>query len=98
PRHPGGERRRVGRGSGNLRTLAAGARLPLLLTAAVLLSAVIAAAGPDAKEDVARSIEAKRAAWSDTALEIWRCAEVGFQEKKSSARLQSELRAAAFEV
>jgi aminobenzoyl-glutamate utilization protein B len=62
---------------------------------AVLLAA--AAAG-DAKEAVVASVESKRAAWADTAREIWQCAEVGFQEKKSSARLQSELRAAGFQV
>jgi aminobenzoyl-glutamate utilization protein B len=60
----------------------------------LLLAAVLT----DGKEGVAAAIEAKRAAWADTALEIWRCAEVGYQEKKSSARLQSELRTAGFQV
>jgi aminobenzoyl-glutamate utilization protein B len=59
---------------------------------------LLAAALADGKDAVSSAIEAKRAAWAATALEIWRCAEVGYQETKSSALLQSELRAAGFQV
>ena len=44
------------------------------------------------------SIEAKRESYAATAKQIWSFAEVGYQEQKSSALLQQQLRAAGFQV
>ena len=54
--------------------------------------------GSAAMDQVLRSIDAKRDAYADVAKQIWSFAEVGYQEEKSSALLQSQLRAAGFEV
>jgi aminobenzoyl-glutamate utilization protein B len=66
------------------------------------LSLVIALAGPAyAQTDTASvlsSIDAKRSAYGDVALQIWNFAEVGYQETKSSALLQQQLKAAGFDV
>ncbi|HWP37896.1 MAG TPA: amidohydrolase [Gemmatimonadales bacterium] len=48
--------------------------------------------------DVAQSIEARRAAWSAVARQIWSFAEVGYQETRSSALHQEQLRNAGFAV
>ncbi len=56
------------------------------------------AQGAAAKQRMATSIEAKSAHYADVASQIWGFAEVGYQETKSSALLQSELRAAGFTV
>ena len=50
------------------------------------------------KARVAASIDADGAKYASVALEIWEFAEVGYQEEKSSALLQSELRGAGFQV
>ncbi len=50
------------------------------------------------KARVAASIDADGAKYANVALEIWEFAEVGYQEEKSSALLQSELRSAGFQV
>ena len=47
---------------------------------------------------VLASIDQKAAAYRDVALRIWSWAEVGYQEKQSSALLQEQLRAAGFAV
>ncbi len=52
----------------------------------------------NAKEDMAASIEARKAKYASIADEIWALAEVGYQEHKSSARLQTELKGAGFTV
>ncbi len=74
------------------------------ITAAILL-AVAFIATPNAQAPKAdpsnallQSIDAKRAHYSDVAKQIWDFAEVGYQEQKSSALLQSELKAAGFDV
>jgi aminobenzoyl-glutamate utilization protein B len=54
--------------------------------------------GSAAMDQVLRSIDAKRDAYADVAKQIWSFAEVGYQEEKSSALLQSQLHAAGFEV
>lgn len=51
-----------------------------------------------AKEELAASIEARKAKYASIADEIWALAEVGYQEHKSSARLQTELKGAGFTV
>ncbi len=47
---------------------------------------------------VAESIEAQRARWSAVARQIWSFAEVGYQETRSSALHQEQLRQAGFTV
>jgi aminobenzoyl-glutamate utilization protein B len=56
------------------------------------------AGGQDAKSVIAASIDARRGAYIDVASQIWSLAEVGYQEEKSSALLQQELRRAGFAV
>lgn len=54
------------------------------------------------REAVGRSlvehIDARRSTYAGVAKEIWGFAEVGFQEQKSSALLQQQLKAAGFQV
>ncbi len=52
----------------------------------------------DAKSELASSIDAKRAAYTAVADQIWSFAELGYQEHKSSALLQRELTNAGFTV
>ena len=51
-----------------------------------------------AQTQVLAGIEAKRAQYTDVAQRIWGFAEVGYQEVKSSALLQEQLKAAGFTV
>ncbi len=60
--------------------------LPLVLTAA------------DQKDAVVQSIDARRSTYADVAKQIWGFAEVGYQEQKSSALLEQQLRDAGFSV
>ena len=50
------------------------------------------------REAMLRGIDAKREQYAGIAKEIWGFAEVGFQEVKSSALLQQQLKAAGFQV
>ena len=50
------------------------------------------------EKTVLSGIENQRETYSRIALEIWNLAELGYQEYKSSALLQSELKSAGFEV
>jgi aminobenzoyl-glutamate utilization protein B len=73
----------------------------LTFTAAILLSvaAGVALRGQtDDRAAVLQGIDAKRAAYTDVAHQIWGFAEVGYQEQKSSALLQAQLKAAGFAV
>jgi aminobenzoyl-glutamate utilization protein B len=63
----------------------------------VVQSPVQAQAGVDTKAVLA-SIDAKAKGYGDVALQIWNFAEVGYQEQKSSALLQEQLRHAGFTV
>src|SRR6266542_3109153 len=72
---------------------------------AVLLAAMSAAAlsaqrpaSSDDRGEMLRRIDARRDAYATVAKQIWGVAEVGYQETKSSALLQQQLRAAGFEV
>ena len=61
--------------------------------------ALIAQRGaPDDRASLIQSIEAKRESYATVAKQIWGFAEVGYQEQKSSALLQQQLRAAGFQV
>ncbi len=73
-----------------------------LLAAAIVLSLAVqspvqAQASVDTKAVLA-SIDAKARGYGDVALQIWKFAEVGYQEQKSSALLQEQLRSAGFTV
>ena len=67
--------------------------VPLLLFTAVAVSAQ-----PDAHTAMLQGIDARRETYAGVAKQIWAFAEVGYQETKSSALLQQQLRAAGFEV
>jgi aminobenzoyl-glutamate utilization protein B len=72
---------------------------PLVAVAVVLLAALAAPASAQTDSSrVISSIDAKRDAYAGVALQIWNFAEVGYQETKSSALLQSQLKAAGFTV
>jgi aminobenzoyl-glutamate utilization protein B len=47
---------------------------------------------------VLASLDARAEAYRDIAMQIWSFAEVGYQEEKSSALLQAQLKAAGFDV
>ena len=61
------------------------------------LPATLVAQAPDTKAVLA-SIDAKAPAYTDVAMQIWSFAEVGYQETKSSALLQQQLKGAGFAV
>src|SRR5215207_9605780 len=75
-------------------------RLSLLLLAATALPLGAQRAGSAAAnaEMMLAGIDGASARYVDIARRIWAFAEVGYQEEKSSALLQSELRAAGFSV
>src|SRR3981081_1096299 len=67
-----------------------------LLVLSVLVATV--SAQRDDRATIVRGIDAKRDSYADIARQIWAFAEVGYQEGKSSALLQQQLRAAGFQV
>jgi aminobenzoyl-glutamate utilization protein B len=73
-------------------------RTPVI--AAVILSVLVAtvSAQRDDRAAVVQGIDAKRESYAGIARQIWAFAEVGYQETKSSALLQQQLRAAGFQV
>jgi aminobenzoyl-glutamate utilization protein B len=75
---------------------------PGLLLGIVFLTAFIpvtyAASAQDGKAGVLSAIDANRERAAKIALEIWDLAEVGYQETRSSALLQQQLRDAGFSV
>jgi aminobenzoyl-glutamate utilization protein B len=65
----------------------------------LLIASTLQAQSPRSVLDgVLQSIDAKRDAYGGIAQQIWSFAEVGYQEQKSSALLQSELTKAGFTV
>lgn len=70
----------------------------LLLNPAPAFAQNARGASPGPKAALIAAIEAQRARWSACARDIWAFAEVGYQEEKSSQRLQRELTTAGFEV
>jgi aminobenzoyl-glutamate utilization protein B len=56
------------------------------------------AAQRDDRQSLSASIDAHREHYASVAKQIWAFAEIGYQEQKSSALLQQELRAAGFQV
>lgn len=69
--------------------------LPILLLAPTSLAGQTPARTP---EQVLAGLESRRAEYADVAKRIWGFAEVGYQEVKSSALLQEQLRAAGFTI
>src|ERR687891_696822 len=69
------------------------------MCALMLISVVVAghAQGTD-HNAVLASIDQKAQAYAKVAMQIWSFAEVGYQETKSSALLQEQLKAAGFTV
>ncbi len=68
-----------------------------LVTCLTLASAILAQSQTH-REDVLRRIDATKGTYEDIALKIWGFAEVGFQETKSSALLQAQLKKEGFNV
>lgn len=56
------------------------------------------ATAQSAKEEMEHALDARQAHYAEVALQIWDYAEVGYQEEKSSALLQAQLRDAGFSV
>jgi aminobenzoyl-glutamate utilization protein B len=76
-------------------------RNPAVAAALLVISvATVSAQQPIAPDRAAliSAIDAKREKYAGVAKEIWGFAEVGFQETKSSALLQQQLKAAGFQV
>jgi aminobenzoyl-glutamate utilization protein B len=71
--------------------------LSLVCLFPVLVIAVVSAQRDD-RQAMLSSIDAKRETYAGVAKQIWAFAEVGYQEEKSSALLQQQLRAAGFQV
>lgn len=71
-------------------------RTLLPLAAAALLAQP--AMAQSSKADVLAAIDAQRGIYEDLALKIWNYAEVGYQEVKSSAALQEQLKKEGFVV
>ncbi len=65
--------------------------------AAILIAPVLTTA-QDPKSDVLAAVEKHRERAEKAAMQIWDYAEVGYQEEKSSALLQQQLREAGFSV
>ena len=75
--------------------------IPRVLTpflALIAIAPLAIASAQDAKVQLAASIDARRAEYTAIASQIWRLAEVGYQEHASSKLLQSELTKAGFKV
>ena len=65
---------------------------------ALLFSISFGAMAQKKPADVLKKLEAKTAHYSDIAQQIWGFAEMGYQEKQSSALLQETLSAAGFKI
>jgi len=73
-------------------------RTLLALGLAAHLDAQAAQSGSQAMDQVLRALDAKRDVYADVAKQIWSFAELGYEEQRSSALLQSQLRGAGFDV
>src|SRR5262245_61314298 len=69
-----------------------------LIPAVIAVLAVSAGAEQQPQQQLIDQIDEKRSAYTDVAKQIWAFAKVGYQETKSSALLQQQLRAAGFAV
>lgn len=71
---------------------------PATTFVAALALASVAGAQQSPLDAVLRELESKRDAYASVAKQIWSFAELGYQEQKSSALLQQQLRDAGFTV
>lgn len=69
-----------------------------ILTTLVCVTLVASAQAQKTKQEIIKSIDARGDQYAATAKKIWEYAEVGFQEKQSSALLQQVLKDAGFTV
>src|SRR5215213_3849772 len=58
----------------------------------------LALAAQTSKPDVLKRVDATKSVYEDIALKIWDYAEIGYQEVKSSALLQEQLKKEGFSV
>lgn len=65
---------------------------------AILFASAALSQQPGPHRQILQIVDQHAAHFSETAATIWNYAEVGYQEEKSSALLQNELRAAGFQV
>ena len=72
--------------------------MPRSTVSLVVVLAVSGAQAQDPKDRAVQSLDARYAHYAGLARQIWSFAEVGYQEVKSSAALQGELRQAGFNV
>jgi aminobenzoyl-glutamate utilization protein B len=73
--------------------------LPILLALAfATVAGSLPAQARQVKSELAAAIDARKASYTAIADEIWSNAELGYQEHKSSGRLQAELKSAGFSV
>ena len=66
------------------------------IIAGFVIAFPLALGAVDQRDELLQSIDARRATYADIAKQIWAFAEVGYQEQKSSALLQQQLKAAGF--
>jgi aminobenzoyl-glutamate utilization protein B len=69
-----------------------------LFTFVAVFASALTAQRADDKAALMQRIDARRDHYATVAKEIWGFAEIGYQEQKSSALLQQELKAAGFQV
>ena len=72
--------------------------IALVLFLAASAAPRTAAQGSDPRARLVDAIESRRADYADVAMQIWKFAELGYLETKSSALLQQKLAAAGFTV
>lgn len=65
---------------------------------ALVLGLPVALVAQDAKSEIVAALDAAQSTYGKIAREIWSFAEVGYQEHRSSALLQAQLRKAGFKV
>jgi aminobenzoyl-glutamate utilization protein B len=70
----------------------------MFLVPALLVAAAGVARAQADRDAVLRGLDGRRDHYATVARKIWELAEVGYQERESSALLQSELRAAGFAI
>jgi aminobenzoyl-glutamate utilization protein B len=70
----------------------------IVVLVSLLNVVVIAQPASDERSAMLQRIETRRESYATIAKQIWGFAEVGYQEEKSSALLQQQLRAAGFQV
>jgi aminobenzoyl-glutamate utilization protein B len=71
--------------------------LPCIIAASLLIVPPLHGQSPD-RRAVLEGIDRRAKVYGDVAMQIWGFAEVGYQETRSSALLQEQLRAAGFTV